>query len=89
MTQSMLLGESCSSMNIDTEIQRVKEDIEILQTKLKTLENLKENKKGKSIRDIIDRWWDDVFSIHSSWDKNTCTDDLADQIELYIMRNYK
>ena len=76
-------------MNIDTEIQRVKEDIEILQTKLKTLENLKENKKEKSIKDIIDRWWDDIFSLHSSWDKDTCIDDLADQIELYIMRNYK
>lgn len=76
-------------MNIDTEIQRVKEDIEILQTKLKTLENLKENKKGKSIRDIIDRWWDDVFSTRTDWDANTCIDDLADQIELYIMRNYK
>ena len=47
-------------MNIDTEIQRVKEDIEILQTKLKTLENLKENKKEKSIKDIIDRWWADL-----------------------------
>jgi hypothetical protein len=76
-------------MNIDTEIQRVKEDIEILQTKLKTLENLKENKKEKSIKDIIGRWWDDIFSLHSSWDKDTCIDDLADQIELYIMRNYK
>jgi hypothetical protein len=74
-------------MNIDTEIQRVKEDIEILQTKLKTLENLKENKKGKSIRDIIDRWWDDIFSVNSSWSKDTCTDDLADQIELYIIMN--
>ena len=73
-------------MNIDTEIQRVKEDIEILQTKLKTLENFKENKKEKSIKDIIDRWWDDIFSLHSSWDKDTCIDDLADQIELYIMR---
>lgn len=73
-------------MNIDTEIQRVKEDIEILQTKLKTLENLKENKKETSIKSIIDRWWDDIFSINSSWSKDTCTDDLADQIELYIMR---
>ena len=76
-------------MNIDTEIQRVKEDIEILQTKLKTLENLKENRKGKSIRDIIDRWWCDVFSTRTDWDADTCIDDLADQIELYIIRNYK
>lgn len=75
-------------MNIDTEIQRVKEDIEILQTKLKTLENLKENRKGKSIRDIIDRWWCDVFT-RTDWDADTCIDDLADQIELYILRNYK
>ena len=89
MIVSMLSGGSCSSMNIDTEIQRVKEDIEILQTKLKTLENLKENRKGKSIRDIIDRWWCDVFSTRTDWDADTCIDDLADQIELYIMRNYK
>lgn len=46
-----------------------------------------EKKKSKTIKDIITRWWDDVFSSHSDWSKETCIDDLVDQIELWNLRN--
>ena len=49
----------------------------------------KDNPKPKTIRDIIGRWWEDTFSIHSKWDAEECMDDLADQIEFWILRNKK
>ena len=49
----------------------------------------KDNPKSKTIRDIIGRWWEDTFSIHSKWDAEECMDDLADQIEFWILRNKK
>jgi hypothetical protein len=49
----------------------------------------KDNPKSKTIRDIIGRWWEDTFSIHSKWDAEECMDDLADQIEFWILGNKK
>jgi hypothetical protein len=49
----------------------------------------KDNPKPKTIRSIIDRWWMDTFTTHSKWDAEECMDDLADQIEFWILRNKK
>jgi hypothetical protein len=43
----------------------------------------------KTLREIIDRWWDDIFTKHSDWDKETCIDDLIDQIEFWNLVNKK
>ena len=43
--------------------------------------------KPKTIRDIIERWWLDTFTSKNKWDVDTCIDDLADQIEFWILRN--
>jgi hypothetical protein len=55
-----------------------------LENKYKQAED---NLKPKTIRSIIDRWWTDTFTTHSYWDAEECMDDLADQIELWILRN--
>jgi polyhydroxyalkanoate synthesis regulator phasin len=49
----------------------------------------KDNPKSKTIRDIIDRWWMDTFTSKNMWSVNECIDDLADQIEFWILRNKK
>jgi hypothetical protein len=49
----------------------------------------KDNPKSKTIRDVIDRWWMDTFTSKNMWSVNECIDDLADQIELWILRNKK
>lgn len=38
---------------------------------------------------LIDRWWDDIFGIHSDWDMETSIEDLCDRIELWILKNKK
>jgi hypothetical protein len=47
----------------------------------------KDNPKPKTIRSIIDRWWLDTFTSRNKWDVDTCIDDLADQVEFWILRN--
>jgi hypothetical protein len=49
----------------------------------------KDNPKSKTIRDVIDRWWMDTFTSKNMWSVNECIDDLADQIEFWILRNKK
>jgi hypothetical protein len=39
---------------------------------------------GKSLTDIIYRWWDDVFTTHSDWDMETSIEDLVDQIQMWL-----
>ena len=41
---------------------------------------------GKTMEDLITRWWDDIFSIHSDWDSDTSIADLVDQIEMWMPR---
>jgi len=45
--------------------------------------------KQKSIRQVIDRWWMDTFTSKNMWSADTCIDDLADQIQFWILRNKK
>jgi len=45
--------------------------------------------KQKSIRQVIDRWWMDTFTSKNMWSVDTCIDDLADQIQFWILRNKK
>ena len=40
--------------------------------------------KGKTLTDLIYRWWGDVFTTHSDWDMETSIEDLVDQIELWL-----
>ena len=47
----------------------------------------KVEEQPKTIRDIIERWWLDTFTSKNKWDVDTCIDDLADQIEFWILRN--
>lgn len=42
--------------------------------------------KSKTLTDLIHRWWEDVFTIHSDWDSETSIEDLVDQIELFLPR---
>ena len=40
--------------------------------------------KGKTLEDIVTRWWCDTFSTHEKWSMEECIDDLIDQIHLWI-----
>ena len=42
--------------------------------------------KPKTLTDIIRRWWEDAFTIHSDWNMETSMEDLVDQIELFLPR---
>ena len=39
---------------------------------------------GKTLTDLIYRWWGDVFTTHSDWDMETSIEDLVDQIQLWL-----
>jgi hypothetical protein len=41
-------------------------------------------KKQKTLTDLIERWWCDVFTTHGDWDMETSIEDLVDQIELFL-----
>jgi hypothetical protein len=43
-----------------------------------------EEKQSKTLTDIVYRWWDDVFAIHSDWDMETSIADLIDQVEQFL-----
>jgi len=49
--------------------------------------DISENAENKTIRDVIDRWWIDTFTSKNMWSVNECIDDLADQVEFWILRN--
>ena len=51
--------------------------------------DMSENVENKTIRQVIDRWWVDTFTSKNQWDVDTCIDDLADQVQFWIMRNKK
>jgi hypothetical protein len=40
--------------------------------------------KSKTLTDLIYRWWDDIFTTHSSRGMETSIEDLVDQIELFL-----
>ena len=44
--------------------------------------------KSKTLTDLIYRWWEDVFTIHSDWDMKTSIEDLVDQIELWLPKEH-
>ena len=41
---------------------------------------------GKTLEDLITRWWLDTHTVHKDWDVPTCVDDLIDQIQLWLPR---
>ena len=41
-------------------------------------------KQSKTLTDIVYRWWDDAFTFHIDWDKETCVEDLIDQVEQWL-----
>ena len=41
-------------------------------------------KQSKTLTDILYRWWDDAFTFHIDWDKETCVEDLIDQVEQWL-----
>ena len=43
---------------------------------------------GKTLEQIIERWWCDTFTVsHGKWSMEECIDDLIDQIELLLPRS--
>ena len=43
---------------------------------------------GKTLEQIIERWWCDTFTgPHEKWSVEECIDDLIDQIELFLPRS--
>ena len=43
---------------------------------------------GKTLEQIIERWWCDTFTVsHGKWSMEECIDDLIDQIELFLPRS--
>ena len=43
---------------------------------------------GKTLEQIIERWWCDTFTgTHGKWSMEECIDDLIDQIELFLPRS--
>ena len=42
------------------------------------------NPEPKTLTDLIERWWCDVFTTHSDWDMETSIDDLVDRIQLWL-----
>ena len=43
---------------------------------------------GKTLEQIIERWWCDTFTgTHEKWTMEECIDDLIDQIELFLPRS--
>jgi len=90
---SKVLIEGDDAYIMGVKYQRVEEPSKPMNEVLDKLENkykqAEDNLKPKTIRSIIDRWWTDTFTTHSNWDAEECMDDLADQIELWILRNKK
>jgi hypothetical protein len=88
---SRVLIEGDDAYIMGVKYQRVAEPTKPMNEVLDKLENkykqAEDNPKPKTIRSIIDRWWTDTFTTHSYWDAEECMDDLADQIELWILRN--
>jgi hypothetical protein len=41
---------------------------------------------GKTLEDLITRWWLDIHTVHKDWDVPTYVDDLVDQIQLWLPR---
>jgi len=41
---------------------------------------------GKTLEELITRWWCDAFTTHEDWDMETVIDDLIDQIQLWLPR---
>ena len=41
---------------------------------------------GKTLEDLITRWWLDIHTNYKDWDVPTCVDDLIDQIQLWLPR---
>ena len=49
--------------------------------------DMSENVENKTLKEVINRWWMDTFTSKNMWSVNECIDDLADQIEFWILRN--
>jgi hypothetical protein len=41
---------------------------------------------GKTLEELITRWWCDAFTTHEDWDMETVINDLIDQIQLWLPR---
>jgi hypothetical protein len=49
--------------------------------------NISENVENKTLKEVINRWWMDTFTSKNMWPVDECIDDLADQVEFWILRN--
>jgi len=52
-----------------------------------TEHDISENVEDKTLKEVINRWWMDTFTSKNMWSVNECIDDLADQVEFWILRN--
>lgn len=75
--------------NIDAPAEGIYDNIDIDKLLKKWEENPPEFLKfelGKTLEDIIHKWWECIFTTNSDWDCDTCIDDLIDQVELFLPR---
>ena len=70
--------------NMKDNSKPMNEVVDRLEDKYKQVEDT-----PKTLYNLINRWWGDVFGIHSDWDMETSIEDLCDRIELWILRNKK
>jgi hypothetical protein len=84
MTEPITLTLTLDELKLIDKYVELNDDTQQLFDKIKSA-----YPQPKTIRSIIDRWWMDTFTTHSKWDAEECIDDLADQIELWILRNKK
>ena len=74
---------------IDAPAEGIYDNIDIDKLLKKWEENPPEFLKfelGKTLEDICMRWWDDIFTINSSWDSITSIQDFCDRVELWLPR---
>jgi len=67
-----------------TEIEELKEQIKVLNAKVSLLEEIEKKKQSQTLYTLIEDWWSDVFTTHSSWDMETSIDSLVEQIKNWL-----
>ena len=71
--------------NLKTSLQELSNgDVRPIDDVVKEAKKELVEKQSKTLTDILYRWWDDVFAIHSDWDMETSIEDLIDQVEQWL-----
>ena len=71
--------------NLKTSLQELSNgDVRPIDDVVKEAKKELVEKQSKTLTDIVYRWWDDAFTFHIDWDKETCVADLIDQVEQFL-----